>query len=436
MWFSDADAAAAGRCLAQVADEDRDVADLFLEWRREVELREESSGPGIVERTDQGFAVRLVRDGQTYLSVRDGFDSGALKSALREVARVVPVSAYSVPELGPPDLPERFEDEELRAFPSRVRQAVRSRHVAFDFEMRIARHTRRVQLVGRRLIPGSQREDFYSVTCSFPWGRTGVLTAQLDDDCAQSLAQSLVERFHARDAARANPGSVPLVLGPAAAAVLLHEAVAHALETDTLVLSGRPEAAIGVVLGSALLDVLDSPAELPEGLRRETDDEGLPVLRRWLLRGGRVSQVLADRFHAAGSSHLLPGAARRSTRHLPPVPRSTHLELVPGTARRETLFEGSGGLYFPEISRGRLNPVSGELELAFPCGRRFAAGRLAERVGGCVLRGRLSDVLGSVEAVGAESALAGAGWCAKAGHLLPVWATCSHLRLAGLEVEA
>ena len=435
MWFSTAAAAAAGRCLAQVADEESDLADLFLEYRRELELRSERQGPGIVERTDQGFAVRLVRDGETFLSARDGFGEGALKSTLRDVARVIPVNAYSVPEVNPPDLPELQDDDALRRFPSTVRQAVRAHHVAFDFGMRLTHHTRRVQLVGQRLVPPPETEEFFSLVFSTPWGRFGALSAELDQACADSLAKSLVERFHARDAAPISRCKVPVVLGPGATAVLLHEAVAHALETDTLVLSGRPEAAIGVVLGSELLDILDSPGDLPPGLRRATDDEGLPVLRRWLLRGGRVNQVLADRFHAGSSPHLLPGAARRATRHLPPVPRSTHLEQVPGEEHPESLLQSNGGLYFAEVSRGRLNPLSGELVIEFSNGRRFDAGRLGERVGRGVLRGKASTVLSAIEAVGSETVFAGAGWCAKGGHRLPVWATAPHVRLDGLEIE-
>ena len=40
-----------------------------------------------------------------------------------------------------------------------------------------------------------------------------------------------------------------MVLGPHAAAVFLHEAVAHALEVDTLGLTGRPEGALGLTMG-------------------------------------------------------------------------------------------------------------------------------------------------------------------------------------------
>jgi len=434
MWISDADATAAGRCLAQIAEKSNDIVDLFLEIRREIEFRGEEEGPGVVERSEQGFAVRLVREGRTYLSARDAFEPGALRSALRDVTRVVPSSAYRVPELSAAR-PLAQRDDDCRSFSARVRQALREMHAAFDFRSRVASHGRRVQIVGRRLVPAAQSEDFFSVTCSTPWGAFGTLTAVLDDACARFVARALLDRFRARDAEAVSGVSGAIVLAPAATAVLLHEAVAHALEADTLVMSGRPDAALGVKLGSDLLDILDSPSELPTGLRRETDDEGIPVLRRWLLQKGCVDQVLADRFHAGSSRQLLPGAGRRAGRHLAPAPRSSHLELLPGEQRLEELLEGAEGLYFSEISSGRLNPLTGELVVEFPHGRRFRSGNLAERVGRCALRGKASRILSAVEAVGDNSVFAGAGWCAKGGHRLPVWATCPHLRLAGLEVE-
>ena len=218
--------------------------------------------------------------------------------------------------------------------------------------------------------------------------------------------------------------------------MLLHEAVAHALEADTLAQGGNPEAAVGVAMAAPCLDVLDDPASAPDGARRATDDEGSATVRRWLLRGGAVEQPLADLLWARTSPVLLPGAGRRGTRHLPPGPRSSHLEIVPGAASdADLLAGGEEGLYLAEASRGALDPLSGEFTLHFPYGRRFRRGALAEAVGPSVLRGRVADLLNRVAAVGAAARPAGAGWCAKGGQRLPVWATAPSLRLEGVEVN-
>ena len=92
------------------------------------------------------------------------------------------------------------------------------------------------------------------------------------------------------------------------------------------------------------------------------------------------------------------------------------------------------GLFLPEASRGSLDPLSGEFALHLPYARRFRRGTLAETVGPCVLRGRVADLLTRVTAVGHEARPAGAGWCAKGGQKLPVWATAPALRLEGVDV--
>jgi predicted Zn-dependent protease len=312
---------------------------------------------------------------------------------------------------------------------------VRAHHVGFPVRFSVRRHQRWVQVVGPRLVPGPESETFYSCTAEASWGRYGTLMTRLDAEAAATMAASIVSLFRARQASSPEPFRGVAVLGPAAVAVLLHEAVAHALEADTLAQGGNPEAAVGVAMAAASLDVLDDPAAAPEGVRRTTDDEGAAVVRRWLLRAGVVEQPLADSLWARTSPVLLPGAGRRGSRHLPPGPRSSHLEILPGeTSAEDLLAEADEGLYLPEASRGSLDHLSGEFTLHLPFARRIRRGSLAETVGPCFLRGRVADLLTRVVAVGAEAKPAGAGWCAKGGQKMPVWATAPALRLEGVEV--
>ncbi|HXO21103.1 MAG TPA: hypothetical protein VOA87_14405, partial [Thermoanaerobaculia bacterium] len=61
-------------------------------------------------------------------------------------------------------------------------------------------------------------------------------------------------------------------------------------------------------------------------------------------------------------------------------------------------------------------------------------GAPAEAVGPCRLRGRVADLLSAVGGIGREARPAGAGWCAKGGQKLAVWATAPALRLSGAEI--
>lgn len=434
MPFSELDTAAVARTLSQIAEQPEDVVDAYFERREDVEMAAEDEGPGLRVWREEGFAIRLVREGHTWLATRDVMDSRPFAEALRQVARALPSATYPEPALRsrpaePPAAPE------LTEFPAAVGRAVRAHHAAFPLRTTVRRHRRWVQVVGPRLVPGPETETFYSVAAEAPWGRYGVLFPRLDAEAAETAAVSVVALFRARQAAPPEPFHGPAVLAPPAVAVLLHEAVAHALEADVLAQGGNLEAAVGVAMAAECLDVLDDPSAAPEGVRRTTDDEGAPALRRWLLRGGVVEQPLADALWARTSPVLVPGAGRRGSRHMPPGPRSSHLELLPGEAGEADLLAGAeGGLYLPEASRGSLDPLSGAFALHLPFARRIRRGALGEVVGPCVLRGRVADLLTRVTGVGREARPAGAGWCAKGGQKMPVWATAPAVLLDGVDI--
>ena len=437
MAFASLQTAQLGRSLAQIADHEGDHADLYLERLEDVEVPENEESPGVMVRREQGFAVRLLRQGRTWLAARDRLDSDNLRHALRQVARAVPSAAY-LPEI-PLSEPwnEEYAVDEVLAFPSRVREQIRQSHVAFPTLLNCGRHRRLVQVVGTRFVSEAEHEKFYSFVAELPWTRHGVLLPRLGEHEAEGVVRILIDSFRAREAPPPKSAAPVTVLGPAATAVLLHEAVAHALEADTLALGGRAESACGYRLASDLVSVLDDPRGAPEGVSRLSDDEGIPTIRRWLLQRGEIREPLADILHAGQSVMLSPGAARRGNRHLAPVPRSLHLELLSGeTDSADLLAQGDGGLFLPLASRGTLDPLSGEVEIQFPYGRRISKGVAADFVGPCRLRGTVAALLQAVTAVGSEQEFAGAGWCAKGGHRLAVWATCPSLRLEGLEVAA
>lgn len=436
MPFSDLDRPAVARALTQIVDRGDDVAEAYFEDCEEVALPPDGSGPGLRTRRERGFAVRLVREGRTWLAGRDEITPRDFNEALRQVARVLPSASYPEPHLGDPPRREAPRAPEVLELPSLLSRAIRERHVAFPLHPTIRRLSRTVQVVGTGPVPDPQREDFYSASFDLPWGPWGTLLTELGVTAADSLAERLVAAFRARQADPPEAGRTVVVLAPTAAAVLLHEVVAHALEADVLAQGGDPEAAVGVRMAPDFVSVLDDPAAAPKPVRRTSDDEGVAVTRRWLLREGEVAQPLADLLWAKSSEVFLPGAGRRSHRHAPPGPRSHHLEMLPGDSSEEDLLaEAEDGLYGLEVSRGRLDPRTGAFRLELPFARRIRRGSLAEPVGPCALVGSVADLLGRIVAVGDQARSGGAGWCAKGGQKMPVWATTPALRLEDVEIE-
>ena len=434
--FADLDRAAVARTVSQLAQRSGDFVDAYFERLEEVELPAEGEPPGLRVRREEGFALRLVREGRTWLASRDDLRPRSFAEALRQVARVLPAAAYPEPRLEVPPWTDLPVETALHEFPSRLQRAIRQRHVAFPLRPTLRRHRRDLQVVGPGPVPDPERESFFSLSVELGWTRWGTLLTDLGPATVERVAEALVTLFRARHATPSSTFEGTVVLQSPAAAVLLHEAVAHALEADVLAQGGDPDAAVGVALGPETLSVLDDPTAAPEGVRRSTDDEGVPVSRRWLLRNGKVSQPLADSLWAASSEVLAPGAARRAHRHAVPGPRSTHLELPSGdTPEEELTTDAEGGLYATEARRGRLDPRTGAFQLDLPCARRIRGGAPADAVGPCRIEGTVADLLARITAVGSVSRPGGAGWCAKGGWKLAVWATAPAVRIEGVRIE-
>src|SRR5690349_21459243 len=153
MPFSELDTAAVARTLSQIAENPEDVVDAFFERREDVELPPDGEPPGLRVWREEGFAVRLAREGKTWLASRDAVESRPFAEALRQVARALPSATYPEPALEPAPFSEPPAAPELFDFPSAVARGVRAHHVGFPFRLTARRHRRWVQVVGPRLVP-------------------------------------------------------------------------------------------------------------------------------------------------------------------------------------------------------------------------------------------------------------------------------------------
>ncbi len=389
---------------------------------------------------EEGLAVRLVEQG-SWLASRDAIGGRELAEACRQVARVAPRVPIHPPEELAVAWPAGGSGavdvwQPLRSFPPRLLAELERLRVAFDCVLRLRRFDKVSQCVSAMLSAPAELESFHALEVRSRQGSWGTLLLQLDEQALRETAGRLAAWVHARRAPPPAAGRRPVVLGPGATAVLLHEAVAHALEADLLALSGTPAAACGVAFAAPMVDVLDDPSAAPSTVARAFDDEGSPTERRWLLRGGVVEAPIADRTWALGEQGLEPGAGWRGDRHCLPLPRSRHLELLAGEQSVESMLAAAtGGLYVDELSGGRLDPLSGRIRLLAPHARSIGSGGLAERHGPLQLVGLAAAVLSSIAAVGAERRAGGAGWCAKGGQRLPVWARAPGVLIEAIEVE-
>jgi hypothetical protein len=203
--------------------------------------------------------------------------------------------------------------------------------------------------------------------------RGTALLLTLTDAAIDEVAELLVGLFRAREAPPPPAARGPWC-SPPAAAVFLHEAVAHALEADVLAAGGDPRAAIGLQLAGRCSTCSTTPPRRPKGCAgpATTRVGGRPPLAaaRW-----QVQEPLADAHWAAAFDVLSPGAGRRSG-----PPRVARPALDPprapagDTAEADLYAAAEGGLLLPTPGRGSLDPRTGSFRLAFPFGHRLRGG--------------------------------------------------------------
>lgn len=364
--------------------------------------------------------------------MRSASQDGLLPSSLeRALCDLLPgVSPPRLPqwERPPALVPPR---QELLRFPAAVERALRRRFVGIRYRLRLRWFRREVLVVGDRLVAGPEREEFVAWELEREdrsWAR---LAPALPDPGV--VAEELVQDLERDGATGPPPGRYSLLLSPAAAGVLLHEALGHGSEVDWGIRGGfdwRP----GQRVAGARLSVHEDPTAAPPGAERAADDEGVPCGARWLLREGRLESRIADRAACEQMDDAGPGQGFRASRHDPVLPRTYCLRALPGDVPFEDLERAArGGIAVLELGRGTVDVANGMLRLEVASARELTARGPGNPLGSFEIRAPVAALLGAIVGVGSEPQTRG-GWCAKRGQKRPSWVEAPPLLLEGVEV--
>jgi TldD protein len=260
-----------------------------------------------------------------------------------------------------------------------------------------------------RLLPAATSPGFW-----LTWSGRGCGSAWLRQRAAREVG--LLADGLAR-AEPLEPTVVPTVLAPAAAAVVLHEAIGHLAEAaDDPDPVGRR--LLGCRVAGPAITVVDDPLVPGAAAHYVYDDDNVrslgatPVVTRGILVGRLHSQTSAA---AAGA---LPTAnGRAASGWDPPVPRVSNLVCSGGTSTPPALLAAVGrGVYVRRLANGVNNGAGIEAEVVLA--EEIADGRLTGRwlTGGHVREGL--GVLRRVLDVARDPAFAPNAVCGRAGQVL------------------
>lgn len=253
-----------------------------------------------------------------------------------------------------------------------------------------------------RLAAGAiAREDSFLERAFESWTvRGGWRAVQETDHLFRTAARRAIALL---SAPRVKAGSYPVVLDPRCIAALLHQAVGHLSEADTL--AARPDLdrlmPSGRRIGSDLLTIGDdgSATSLPGSLA--FDDEGAPTQNTLLVQHGVVVGRLHTRETAGRAGTRPTGNARAASFRQVPTARLTNTYLTNGQGTFEDLIRPiRHGIYCCDAMGGDLR--HGRFTLTTGYGQVIRDGRLAETVRPLVLQGDVTETLLRLEAMAGD----------------------------------
>lgn len=250
------------------------------------------------------------------------------------------------------------------------------------------------------------------------------------EQVARTCARESIVMLDAKDAPA---GKMDVVMQNGWGGVLVHEAVGHPLEADSIakqtgVFTGK----LGQKVASDVFTMVDD-GSLPNARGTTNfDDEGTQQKRNVLIKDGVLVKYMTDVLSAGQIKQERTGNGRRESFRYLPIPRMTNTFIETGKDNpADILASTKSGLYVQALSGGSVN---NDGMFNFTCREAYLIedGKKTTPVKGATLIGNCLDVIRNVDAVGTDLAF-GPGICGK-GQSAEVNAGQPTVRIRGINV--
>jgi TldD protein len=452
----------AGALLSRALDRGGDFADLYFEYRRSASISmEDGRVRSVGGSVDMGVGIRVVEGQGVGYAYSESLEPEAMFEAAETASQIAaggkshgpvkirvrrPANAYAITS----EVVD-LEGKQRVALLRRADQAARAaspKIVRVDASL-VAVH-KEILVVSSR---GDMVYDFQPMTriSVMAVARHGSRTESGSSSGGGRMGPEYFDRVspedHGREAARvallnldsreAPAGTLPVVLAPGDAGILLHEAVGHGLEADfNRKQTSNYSGCVGQSVASPLVTVVDDPAIAASRGSINVDDEGvLPVAHR-LIEGGKLRGYLHDRISADFFKTKPTGSGRRESFRHEPLPRMTNTFMSAGTDAPEDIIRSvERGVYAKKFSGGQVNISNGDFVFSLTEGYLIEHGKLTAPLKGVNLIGNGPEALATVSMVGHDFELSDGMWtCGKDGQSVPVGVGMPTVKLDSLTV--
>lgn len=233
------------------------------------------------------------------------------------------------------------------------------------------------------------------------------------------------------DADAAPQGRFTVILDNEMTGVFSHEAVGHACEGDSIIeresiLRGK----MGTPIGNEKVHIIDSPEK--EGFGQYSyDEEGIRGKETYLVKGGVLTGYLTSR-ETAGELGMKPNGHARAMGYASfPIVRMSNTHFLPGTVKKEELFDLPYAIYVKGMRGGSVDIFAGNFLFKAQEGYEIRNGKEERMLRDVTLMGNILETLHNVEQVASDFAT-NPGFCGKLGQSVPVSDGGPHVRIGNV----
>jgi len=251
------------------------------------------------------------------------------------------------------------------------------------------------------------------------------------EEAARRAAREAIDMLQAEDAPA---GMMDVVMENGWGGVLVHEAVGHPLEADSIARGiGAFTGKVGQKVAADCFTMVDDGTIPNFRGTINFDDEGTQAQRNVLIKDGVLMGYMTDILSAKQLGMERTGNGRRESFRYMPIPRMTNTFIERGSDKPEDILASTKkGIYVQSLSGGSVNPVTGVFN--FTCREAYLIedGKKTRPIKGATLIGSCLDVIRNIDAVGDDLAF-GPGICGK-GQMAEVTAGQPTVRIRGINV--
>lgn len=225
------------------------------------------------------------------------------------------------------------------------------------------------------------------------------------------------------DAIPCPSGDMPVVIGPAFGAVIIHEACGHSLEATSVsknisVLSHK----LNKKVANDKVTIIDDGTIPNEWGSTYLDDEGNLTRKNTLIKDGVLVAYLVDELNNRTMNLKVNGCARRESYLFAPTSRMNNTYLEKGNDKISDMIKSIDyGLYAKTMNGGSVDPNTGDFNFGVREAYLIEKGKITKMVKGASLIGNTIDILQRIEMISDNLEL-GTGYCGSISGNIPV--TC------------